>query len=111
MSAPNVAQEIGLRRGPIDKNPTPKTVFRESTDNIKAHNELTQSRPFTRAIDFALLEYQRELANECLKDMGKSAFVGLKMTGAQEFVRTLRGLADIQVSPPVIVDPDNLNHG
>lgn len=62
-----------------------------------------------RAIDFALLQYQRDLASEGRDNFNLAASAHFKMMGAQEFLNVLRHLAH-QPSAPTIVDRDNLKH-
>lgn len=90
-------------------NPTPKARFRESGNNVSEHRALIESKPFTRAADFALLEYQAQLGMIVSQNPQEAAFAGLKMTGAQEFLQTFRTLSEQpRVASRVVLD--NLNH-
>ncbi len=60
---------------------------------------MMETRPFQRAIDYALLEYQAQLAQEVSSNPQSAAFSGLKMTGAQEFLQTLRLLSETPSLP------------
>lgn len=91
-------------------NPTPKAAFQESAQNISKHRDMIASGEFGRAAMFALLEYQRILCqNTPPENFNFCAASHFKMLGAQEFLHTLRNLAE---SPkvPVIVPDGNLDH-
>lgn len=90
-------------------NPTPKTRFRESANNISEHRAMVETRPFQRACDFALLEYQAYLASWVAENPQSAAFAGLKLTGAQEFLTTMRALSESPRLMPKLV-PQNLDH-
>lgn len=89
--------------------PLPKVRFQESKDNVTKHRDLVASREFERAIDYALLQYQASLAATVTQDFNGMASMGLRLMGAQEFVRTLRMLAESASLPDTKVT-DNLNH-
>ena len=88
--------------------PSPKLRFRLSGDNIKKHHELLELREFDRALDFAMLEYQHQLALNT-RDANGACEAGYKMKGVQEFVYLLKTLSEEQKVNPVIV-PSNLDH-
>ena len=89
-------------------NLPPKARFQESGGNISQHRDLLQNVAFQRAIDWALLQYQRQLCEEQL-DMNQSAAAYLKLKGAQEFVRCLFMLAE-SATMEVTQKIQNLNH-
>lgn len=65
---------------------------------------MIDSREFSRAADFAMLQYQRSL----LSKETNPAAVGMKMAGAQEFLIELKLLSeDVQMKPVPPVN-DNL---
>lgn len=99
---------IGTNRQPPNLNPSPKTRFRESGDNISKHKALLEMREFDRAIDYAFMQYQADLAARCADANGAMA-MGLKLCGAHEFVQTLRTLTEVAKVLPVPQD-DNLRH-
>lgn len=84
----------------MNANPTPKQRFLESKDNISAHRDLIQSRPFDRAIDTSLAEYQRLLAQGPNDGNVNQALAGhYRQQGAVEFVHILKNLGE--QPPPV----------
>lgn len=77
-------------------NPYPKARFLASNDNVNKHRDMVDSRTFERACDFALLQYQAEL---CERESNPTV-IGLKIAGAQEFVKLFRLLSeDVKVKP------------
>jgi hypothetical protein len=94
----------------VVSNPPPKKRFQESEQRIKDHRDLVQSPAFEQALDFALLQYQSQLAQVDLQNFNLAASCHLRMLGAQEFVQVLRNLAEsIQLQPRVKLD-EQLNH-
>ena len=88
---------------PSQVNPSPKTRFQESDNNISKHHTLIESGEYQRAEDFALMHYARVLAadtaNSADPKSGKNPQVegmvnAWKLAGAQEFVNELRNLAE-----------------
>lgn len=77
-------------------NPTPKQRFQESGENISRHRDLIATKEFVRGCDFALLQYQAELALRTA-DATNAASNHFKMMGALEFLQTLRLLAEMPV--------------
>lgn len=94
----------------VIKNPNPKTRFQESTDNIKKHRDLIQLREFERACDYALLQYSSRLQEETNGNLNSAAAAHLRMTGAHEFLATLRNLAESTEFPTRRVEAPNLDH-
>ncbi len=76
-------------------NPSPKTRFRASGLNISEHRTLVESNAFQRACDFALLEYQAQIALTLSENPNLATVGGLKITGAQEFVMILRTISEM----------------
>lgn len=93
----------------VNLNPSPKFRFRESNQNISDHRALVETRTFQRACDYALMEYQAQLAIQASENPQLAGAVGLKLAGANEFLMTLRLLSEMPriVSKPVI---QNLDH-
>lgn len=89
--------------------PTPKFRFRESPNNISEHRTMIESRPFQRAIDFALLNYQLAVAQTVTDNPQNAAYAGLKMAGVQEFLFMLKTLSE---EPRIVrtVKEENLDH-
>ena len=92
---------------PPQVNPSPRTRFQMSPDNISKHRDLIATREFDRACDFALLEYQGHLsvASKTQMDAMES---GYKAKGAIEFLAVLRTLGEQPQRAEPRVDPDNL---
>lgn len=93
----------------VISTPTPKHRFQESKDNISKHRDLVASKEFERAVDFALLQYQAQLATSVNPDFNGMAAMGLKILGVQEFVRTFRMLSESPTAPEQRVE-GNLDH-
>lgn len=87
-------------------NPSPKTRFHLSADNLKKHRDLVDSNEFQRGADFALLQYQAQLSLQPV-EMAGAAANHFKMTGALEFLQAFRLLAEVAPRASV-VDNDNL---
>lgn len=85
-------------------NPSPKTRFQQSTDSISKHRAMVDTREFSRAADFAMLQYQRELS---IKE-SNPAVLGMKLVGAQEFLNTMTMLAETIELKPLPKTSDNL---
>lgn len=90
-------------------NPSPAAVFRCSARAVKDHHSMVETNTFEDAIRFALLEYQHKLSAVQMDNFNQCAAHHLKITGAQEFVRILRNLADTETPPPA-QSTGNLNH-
>jgi len=85
-------------------NPLPKARFQTSADSITKHRDLVDRNEFQRGCDFALLEYQAEL---CDKENNPTV-VGLKIAGAQEFLKVFRLLSENVEFKPLVKPNDNL---
>lgn len=94
----------------VVKNPSPKARFQESSDNVKRHRDLIQSREFERAVDFSLLQYGSRLQSETDGNLNAAAAAHLRMTGAHEFIATLRNLAESTEFPSRKTEIANLDH-
>lgn len=91
-------------------NPLPKTRFQETDKNVTKHRDLIGSDNFQRAIDFALLQYQAQVALEPLNgNFNAAAAAHFRQLGALEFVQTLRLLAE-SPTPRSVSNTDNLDH-
>lgn len=92
---------------PVNPNPSPRARFQSVQGNITAHKALLENPYFDRGCDFAMLEYQRLLAEQ-VKDPNTAMSAGAKLQGALEFLQTLKTLAE---AAPVMLarkDLDNL---
>lgn len=85
----------------INVNPSPKQRFIATKAYVDAHRDFCQRPDLQRALDFALAQYAWEL---CAMDMdgNKAAQNQFKLTGAHEFVRTLKSLAETPMMPRVV---------
>lgn len=93
----------------IQTNPKPREKFQAEKQWIKGHKELLESPVFDTALDFAMLQFVRELA----EDKNAAQMAGpyaMMITGAHKYVEILRGLSSMPVTTPKVLDPDNLNH-
>lgn len=91
-------------------NPTPKTRFQESGQNIGSHRDMVDSQVFQRAIDFAVMEYTRQLATNTAQDSQRAAVNGFKQAGAMEFIDVLRNLSESPAPMPPPTQIPQLNH-
>lgn len=94
---------------PPNLNPSPKTRFRQHQQHISEHRSLIESGSFSRAADFALLEYQAQLGVQVSENPQMASVAGFKMAGAQEFLQTFKLLSE---QPHLVArtTPVNLNH-
>lgn len=88
-------------------NPTPKTRFMASDQNVTKHRQLVDSREFERGVDFALMEYQTQLMG-AVTDGNHAAAVALKLRGAHEFLQIFRMLGEQVRIPKVSPMQDHL---
>lgn len=77
---------------------SPKSRFQQSQDNLKKHHALVDSNDYARGVDFALLEYQSQLALKCSNDAAAHG-MGVKITGVLEYLEVFKRLADVNVVP------------
>ena len=88
-------------------NPSPKARFQSVQGNIAAHKLLLEHAHLERSLDFAMLEYQAQLATR-ITDPNSAMAAGSKLQGALEFLQTFKLLAE---TGPVLLarkDVDNL---
>jgi hypothetical protein len=92
-------------------NLSPKARFQQTKAVVETHKRMVESEIFEKATEAALLEYQAELsANPNNQGNGNSAAAAFfKLTGAQEYIATLRALANTPRQPPQAPNL-NLNH-
>lgn len=86
-------------------NPTPKQRFQADKKAVENHRSLMQRDDLQRSIDFALLEYQHQVALRTNEQMSGSGH--FRMLGALEFIGQMKNLAETYQAP-TIVDRDNL---
>jgi hypothetical protein len=75
-------------------NPTPKQEFMENSKFVSMHREMMQQPMMYVSIQYALLQYQREMANVRAIDGNAAATSFFKIQGALEFVDLLRKLGE-----------------
>lgn len=80
-------------------NPTPKQVYQSDGRQVSAHRALVESPVFENAVNAALLQYSRQLAEQG----GKT---GKLLTGAFQFVDVLRNLGE---TPKLPKPPESMN--
>lgn len=93
----------------IVKNPTPKQRFQEIKNVPTGHRDLIQLAQFQLSVDFALLEYERQLSMVPFDNFNACAAAHLRKVGAHEFLSVLRNLAESSV-PEAAKGDGNLNH-
>ena len=77
---------------------TPQARFQLSADNVRKHRDMVDGREFERGADFAMLEY---VAQTCQRETNPT-ILGLKIAGAQEFLKSFKTLGEtIEIKPPV----------
>ena len=84
---------------------TPKQQFCESAEDVRYLMELTADDRFLKALNYALLEYNHQLANRPLTD-DSARFMAGQLKGAQEYMRELKALWQ---QPRIIERRDNTN--
>jgi len=94
----------------VVKNPSPKSRFQETPNHVQHHRDMIASAAFERAADYAMLQYSSRLAlqmnNPTFNDY---ATMGVKITGAKEYLQELRMLAESASVKQTVVH-DNLEH-
>lgn len=76
-------------------NPTPKQEFQTNQSWIKMHREMMQQPMLGVSLQFALLHYQRLLADVRTTDGNTAAQNFFKIQGAQEFLAILKNLGEM----------------
>lgn len=85
-------------------NPSPKARFQQSPESISKHRDLVDKREFERGADFTMLQYIGEL---CDKENNPTV-LGLKIAGAQEFLKVFRLLSEKPLLTALPKPNDNL---
>lgn len=73
-------------------NPSPKARFIHSKEFVEKHRELMQRDDLQRGLDYALLEYQKEVAMRTNEQMAGTGH--FRIVGALEFIQILKDLAE-----------------
>lgn len=94
-------------KAPPNLNPSPKTRFRESADNISRHKAILETRELERGMDFAKLEFVSNVAAS-ITDNSSAMAAGYMIMGMEQFCHTFRTLTE---TPSLIVKrpTDNLS--
>lgn len=85
---------------------SPKARFQLSDQSISKHRDMLQSGEFQRAIDFAVLQYNFELAQKP-QDQVSAMRIGWSITAVQEFVDLLKRISE--KAPAIVFTPPNDN--
>jgi hypothetical protein len=96
---------VGVRRPVI--NPSPRQRFQSLPGILNPHREMVSSDIFRVAADHAMLQYQADIAEQT-RDGNSAVAAAYRLLGAQEFLQTLRLLAEMPRPVPVAAD-HNLN--
>lgn len=93
-------------KAPPSLNPSPKTRFRESADNISRHKAILETRELERGLDFAKLEFVASLSAG-ITDNSSAMAAGYMLMGMEQFCHTFRTLTEV---PSLVVKrpSDNL---
>lgn len=91
-------------------NPQPKVRYQQFKDAVEHHRTLVANEVFTRAIDFALLQYQNALTTTMTPNFDGAAGAGMRLLGAQEFVTILRNLSETPTPAAKVTPSPNLDH-
>lgn len=91
----------------MNYNPSPKSEFVKSNDNVAAHKRLVEDPQMSWSLHVALLEMSRRLCNGAPADnMGGCAAAHLRMLGAQDLIEVFLNLAETEQAAPL---RDDLN--
>jgi hypothetical protein len=82
-----------MNNGPIPLL-SPRQQFQQNAAFLHAHREFVGSDAFSRSINAALLQQQIEWGQQ-VKDQGTAMMVGIKIQAVQEFLMTLKTLAEV----------------
>jgi hypothetical protein len=93
---------------PFNPNKSPKQRFIDMGLWVTDHRVMVDSQAFTRACDFAMLQFQRVVTANVVDGNGAGA-AGLRIQGAQQFLEIMRNLSETPQIPTTRND-DNLKH-
>ena len=93
---------------PYNPNKTPKQRFLEMSQWIGEHRQMVDGQAFTRACDFAMLQFQKDITAPITDGTGAGS-AGLRLQGAQQFLQILRNLSEAPTATVSRPD-DNLKH-
>lgn len=90
---------------------TPRERFQTEPQRITAHRAMVERESFQSALDYAMLEYQRQVQQSADANNQLGALAGyFRILGAQEFAQVMTKLAEPAPAPPAFVPPPRLNH-
>jgi len=90
-------------------NPSPRVRFQDVKQYVSEHRALMEDPRVQRAMDYAFLEYQRQLCD--LKVDGNGAAANhFRMLGAMEFMTTFLLLGEPALQSPKAPEAPALNH-
>jgi hypothetical protein len=88
-------------------NPTPKSRFQSSPDNVAKHRKLLELPELQRALDYALMSYSNRVSLE-IKDGNSAMVAGAKQLAVHEFITEFKSLAETPPPASARKDLDNL---
>jgi hypothetical protein len=91
-------------------NPSPKTRFQENKNFVEQHRKLIERSDLQVSLDYAMLEYQKQLVATGSLGGNEAAASHFRMLGAHEFVQVFKLLAEQVQQPVPLKTVDNLNH-
>lgn len=89
-------------------NPTPKAEFLANPQFVKMHRDMMQQPMLTVSIQYAMLHYQRVMAEARSVDATAAATSFFKIQGALEFISLLKNLAEMPEIPKTIPNQSKL---
>lgn len=91
----------------FNPNPSPKARFLSVKPYVNTHRDLVLRDDFQRALDYALMEYQTQVARNT--DYAMAGAGHFRIVGALEFVTVLKTLSEQGVPQPAR-KPADLDH-
>jgi hypothetical protein len=88
-------------------NPTPKSRFQSSSDNVAKHRKLLELPELQRALDYAMMSYSNRISFE-IKDGNSAMIAGAKQLAIHEFITEFKSLAETAPATAARRDLDNL---
>lgn len=91
----------------MNYNPSPKSEFLTSNENIEAHHVVVQNPAVRKGLEVALAQMQRQVADQAPPEMGACAAAHLRCLGAHDLIATFYSLAEV-AAPTARADTTNL---
>lgn len=92
----------------MNVNPTPKVDFQSNPKFISMHREMMQQPMLSVSLQYAQLQFERELFSGRLPDGNTAAANAYKIQGVLEFLHILKNLAEMPEIPKVTHDNSKL---